>query len=147
MAALPAAAAHPPRLAAVPLRAVSESLTVSIAASAADTRAALARVDLATRARRALSALVLDDRIRLDGDVLTWRMGASYVRASWELQVADADDSSRLTVITRLSAGDSEARARLLDAWPMLGPLVAAWACRAARTVKRLAEAQSSSSS
>jgi len=145
MAALATPAAHPPRLAVVPLPAVSESLTVTVDAPAAETRAALARADLTGPARRALSALALDG-VRLDGETLTWRMGASYVRAGWELHVADADEVSRLTVVTRLSAGDAEARARLLDAWPLLGPLIDAWARRAARTVKGLAEAQSSSS-
>jgi hypothetical protein len=53
---------------------------------------------------------------------------------------AAADDGAWLTIATRFSASDEDARVRLLDAWALVGPIASSLAERAARSIKGVAE-------
>lgn len=60
----------------------------------------------------------------------------------WKVQVrAAGDGGSFLSSATRFTPTDDDSRARLLDAWGLVGPLSRSLARRAARTVKGRAEA------
>jgi hypothetical protein len=65
-----------------------------------------------------------------------------HVKVRWEVQVrAAADGGSFLSIATRFTATDDDSRARLLDAWGLVGPISRNLARRAARTVQARAEA------
>jgi hypothetical protein len=65
-----------------------------------------------------------------------------HVKVRWEVQVRPAGDGgSFLSIATRFTATDDDSRARLLDAWGIVGPLSRSLARRAARTVQARAEA------
>jgi hypothetical protein len=64
-----------------------------------------------------------------------------HVKASWELSVtATGYAGTHLSIGTSLLATEPDAYARLLDAWPALGPLSRGLAQRAARGIRSRAE-------
>src|SRR4051794_12998540 len=134
--------AHPHirRSAAAP---ITNSLAMVLDASVEDTRRALQHLQLSAPAIRALSALGLDDRITPYPGGLTWRPDdhAGQIDISVDIGVGPAHvDGSVLAITTRFSPADDRAGARLLDAWPVIGPLAQHLTKRAARTVKEHVE-------
>jgi hypothetical protein len=123
---------------------VTNSLTLAIEADAKTTRRALLELDLAGPAFRALDALGLSERVTPRAGGSTWRHGDVAIDVDVDIRVTpNADDSSWLSIATRFSATDEQARIRLLDAWALVGPLASSLAERAARTVKAHAERDS----
>jgi hypothetical protein len=149
---------------------LSESLTIAVEASTTDTREALRRLDLTAPARRALHALDAADRVALVPALvggsptglpilgLIWRLEGSrppervephafeafsspgHVKVRWEILVEPAEAGAYLSIRTRVAATDNGSRARLLDAWGILGALSRTVAERAARSVRAYAE-------
>jgi hypothetical protein len=149
---------------------VSDSLTIKIDASAEATRSALHRLDVDGPARRALLALGAGNRAVLpptpvagrDADValgLIWRFdgespaecllpgdfdtfdAVGHVKVAWEFRVRPAAaGGAYLSVSRRFEATDEVSRARLLDAWGLVGALGDTVAHRAAAAVKADAE-------
>ena len=122
---------------------VTNTRTVPVAASTGATRRALNDLDLFDPAIRAVRALGIADRVTLTSGRLSWRpdRDGGQIDAHVEVHVApDCEDGSSLTIVTRFSATDERTHERLLDAWPVVGPLAATLVERAARTVKRCAE-------
>ncbi len=122
---------------------VTNTRTVPVAASTGATQRALNELDLFDPAIRAIRALGIADRVTLTAGRLSWRPDrhSGQIDAHVDVHVAhDCEDGSSLTIVTRFSATDERAHERLLDAWPVLGPLAATLVERAARTIKRHAE-------
>jgi hypothetical protein len=148
---------------------VTDSLTIKIDASVDATRAALKRLDVDGPARRALLALGAGDRAVLPptpvavrgADValgLIWRLesGSSaqrppsdfdafdsvgHLKVTWEFRVRPAAaGGAYLSVSRRFEATDEVSRARLLDAWGLVGALDDSLARRAVAVVKADAE-------
>ncbi len=126
-----------------PAHVVTNSLTLAIAQSAETTRESLGRLDLAAPALRGLEELGLGDRVALRPSGLSWRQGnwRGEIEVDVDIRVEPtSEDSSSLSITTRFSATDEDARVRLLDAWALVGPVASTLADRAARTVKEYAE-------
>lgn len=151
---------------------VTDSLTVKVDASAEETRAALDRLDLAAPALRALRALGVADRAALpptrlgapDADVafgLIWRLDGTFtaecpvpsgfgafgspghLKVKWELRVKpSAAGGAYLSVSTRFEATDAPSRARLVEAWSLVGEVSGAFVRQAAAAVKADAEGE-----
>jgi hypothetical protein len=149
---------------------VTDSLTIKIDASADATLAALHRLDVDGPARRALLALGANDRavlpptpVAVRGADVTlgaiWRLeGGSpagcllpgdfegfetvgHVKTAWVFRVRPAAaGGSYLSVSRRFEATDEVSRARLLDAWGLVGAVGDTIARRAAAAVKADAE-------
>jgi hypothetical protein len=147
---------------------ITESLTVTVDATAAAVLTALHRLDLTAATTRALGALGLADRIVLSARRepgshrgvrelrLIWRVGASApaarigaasvdgrgsIEVRWRIDARPSgDDPTPLTITTRIIATDDDARVRLLDGWAVLGPVLALMARRMVRTIKAYAE-------
>jgi hypothetical protein len=149
---------------------LSESLTIAVDASSTDTREALRRLDLTAPAKRALHAFDATDRValgpavvggaraglpvlglivRLDGSRPPERVAPhafeafsspGHIKVRWEVLVEPAEAGAYLSIRTRVAATDDRSRARLLDAWGILGALSRTVAERAARSVRAYAE-------
>ena len=141
---IPRTATSRPALdAAGPPKTVTNRLTLSIAADSGTTQRALDQLDLFGPAIRAMRALGLTDRVTLTPRGISWRPDrrSGRIHLAVDVRVApDHEGGSSLTIITRCSATDERTHERLLDAWPVLGPLAATLVKRAAHTVKHLAE-------
>jgi hypothetical protein len=123
---------------------VTNSLTVAVDADAKTTRRAVLELDLAGPALHALHGLGLSEHVTPRAGGLTWRHADVVIDVDVDIRVTpNSDDSSWLSIATRLRAGDERARAILLDAWALVGPLTSGLAERAARTVKAHAERDS----
>ena len=123
---------------------VTNTLTVPVAAGADATQRALHELDPFAPAIRALRALGLTDRVTLTPGGMRWQPDgdSGHIDCHVEARVAgEPEHGSALTIVTRFSATDERTHERLLDAWPILGPLTATLAERAARAVKHRAEA------
>ena len=123
---------------------VTNTLTVSVAADADATQRALHELDPFAPAIRAMRALGLTDRVTLTAGGMRWQPDGDggHIDCHVEARVAgEPEQGSSLTIVTRFSATDERTHERLLDAWPILGPLAATVAERAARAVKHQAEA------
>jgi hypothetical protein len=121
-------------------------MTIVIDAGADATRHALERLDLAAPALRALTELGLDDRVTLRPAGMTWHQhgGRSPIELDIGIDVQPReDDGSLLSITTRFSAADENARLQVFDAWALIGPVASNLAERAARTVKNYAERDS----
>lgn len=91
-------------------------------------------------------ALVLALIWRIDGSRAAERIephafeaftSPGHVKVRWEIQVAPAgEDRAFLSIATRFAATDDRSRARLLDAWGLVGALNRTLVERAARSVK-----------
>jgi hypothetical protein len=122
---------------------ITNTTSLPVAASAAATRRAVKRLELAAPAIRALHALGLDDRVVRRRGGLQFGVAGSPGRVDVSVTVAidaTSEDSCVLSIMTAFRATDDEARVRLLDAWAIIGPLAGHLAKRAARTVKEYAE-------
>jgi len=120
-------------------RSVSNQLTVAVAADAYATLRAVQAVDPFGPAIRAMRALGLAERIALTPNGMSWQPEGAGGRIDVRVDVrvsGQAEDGSTLTVVIRFRATDE----RLLEAWPVVGPLAATLSKRAARTVKHHAE-------
>jgi hypothetical protein len=118
---------------------VSNTLTVAVAAGPERTVRALQDLDLYAPAIRALGALGLTDRVTRTRGGLVWQTDGSAGRI--DIQVGariapEAEDACSLTITTRFSATDEATHERLLDAWPVVGPLADTLVKRAARAVQ-----------
>jgi hypothetical protein len=75
---------------------------------------------------------------------LVWRFDPSAqgrVRLAWSIAAeAETDEASLLTLGIHVSASDDSSRERLLEAWPMLGPIIELHARRILHSVDALAE-------
>jgi hypothetical protein len=145
---------------------VRQSYTVALDASAAPAIDALHRLDLSARATRALCALDVADRIALFPTQLgapslnsvsvglIWRIDGScraeritpdgfdgfgspgHIKVRWSVDVTPSESGAFLSVATCFAATDAGSRARLLDAWAVIGPLSAAFVEGVVRSVK-----------
>jgi hypothetical protein len=125
---------------------ISNSMTITIDAGANATRRALERLDLAAPALRALTELGLRDRVTLRPGGMTWHQHGDRQPIELDVDIAVEprdEDGSLLSIITRFSAADDNARLQVFDAWALVGPLASNLAERAARTVKDYAERDS----
>lgn len=123
--------------------AISNSLTLSIAAGPDSVRRALRRHELRGRCVRALSALGLEDQVTVLSRRLMWHPARSggHVNITVEHRVEAAEDgASYLSVTTRFAPSSEDASDRLHEAWSVLGPLSRTLVERAARSVKTAAE-------
>ena len=128
-----------------PARSVSNQLTVAVAADAHATLRALHAVDPFGPAIRAMRALGLAERIALTPYGMSWRPEGASGRIDVRVDVrvgGDIEDGSSLTVVMRFRATDESTHERLLEAWPVVGPLAATLSKRAARAVKHHAESE-----
>ena len=124
-------------------RSVSNQLTVAVAADAHATLRAVQAVDPFGPAIRAMRALGLAERIALTPNGMSWQPEGASGRIDVRVDVrvsGQAEDGSTLTVVIRFRATDEATHERLLEAWPVVGPLAATLSKRAARTVKHHAE-------
>ena len=75
---------------------------------------------------------------------LVWRFDPSTqgrVRLAWSVAAeAETDDASLVTLAIRVSASDDSSRERLLEAWPVLGPIMELHAHRILHSVEAMAE-------
>jgi hypothetical protein len=145
---------------------VRQSYTVALDASAGLATEALHRLDLSARAARALRALDVADRIALFPTqlgapsansvslALIWRIDGSrraerimpdgfegfgrpgHIKVRWSVNLKPSESRVFLSIATRFTATDARSRARLLDAWAVIGPLSAAFVEGAVRSVK-----------
>lgn len=90
---------------------------------------------------RALRALGLD-HVTLSSGGVSFRPDSwsGHIDIDVDARVEPHEGGSSLTVITRFSATDEQTHERLLDAWPLVSPLVSGLVKRAARTAKHCAE-------
>jgi hypothetical protein len=124
-------------------RTVRNQHTVVVGADAHTTLRALQAVDPFGPAIRAMRALGLAERIALTPNGMSWRPEGASGRIDVRVDVRvgdDVEDGSSLTVVMRFRASDDGTHERLLEAWPVVGPLAATLSKRAARTVKHHAE-------
>jgi hypothetical protein len=128
---------------------VGESLVVRLEASPAEAMQWIRRLDFTSRPNRALEALGFDtrmtarasaaDRVRLG---LVWRLPSGDAELTWELRVAPrVSGEALLSVSTRIAAADAATRARLLDAWPLVGGLARGAARQLVEAVRAAANA------
>jgi hypothetical protein len=149
---------------------VESTLTITVDATPQATLAAVRRLDLTRPVNQALFALDLAHRFPLVPTLLDsaghrplrigciWRIDDAdpcrraaptefasfgdpgHVKLCWEIDVTPGEQDTLLSITTRISATDEAARARLLDAWSLVGPLSGALAERAAHAVKAYTE-------
>ena len=127
-----------------PAHVITNSLTIAIDASVGETCRAIAVLDLAAPALRALGELGLRDHVTVRPGGLSWQQdgttGTIEVDVDLRVEPGAAEDGAWLSIKTSFSATEERARVRLLDAWGLVGPLASTLADGAARTVKRYAE-------
>jgi hypothetical protein len=124
---------------------VSECFARTVDAPLPTVEAAVARLDLIGPLVDGLIAIGLGDHIVTPcPNGLVWRFDPSAqgrVRLAWSIATeAETDEASLLTLAIRVSASDGISRARLLEAWPVLGPIVELHARRILHSVEALAE-------
>ena len=122
---------------------VSNTLTLAVAAGRDATRRAVDRLDLAGPAIAAMHATGMGDRVSVRPGGFIWRPGDApgHVEARVAVRVEPgSEDGSLLSITTQFRATDETTRARMLDAWPLVGPLAHALALHVARRVKTYAE-------
>jgi hypothetical protein len=124
---------------------VSETFARTVDAPLATVEAAAGRLDLIGPLVRGLIAIGLGDHVVTPcPNGLVWRFDPSTqsrIRLAWSVDAeAETDDASLITLTVRISASDAISRARLLEAWPVLGPIVELHARRILHSVDALAE-------
>jgi len=124
---------------------VSERFARTVDASLATVEAATARLDLIGPLVNGLIAIGLGDHIVTPcSNGLVWRFDPSTqgrVRLAWSVAAeAETDDASLVTLAIRVSASDDSSRERLLEAWPVLGPIMELHAHRILHSVEAMAE-------
>jgi hypothetical protein len=125
--------------------AVSEVFARTVDAPLSAVQAAAGRIDLIGALVDGLIALGVDDHVVAPcSNGLVWRFDRSEyrrVRIAWSLQVeAETDDATLVSLAVRFSGSDDAAGDRLLEAWPVLGPIVELHARRVLHAVETLAE-------
>jgi hypothetical protein len=128
-----------------PRPAVSEVFARTVDAPVGTVQAAAARIDVIGSLVDGLIALGVDDHVVAPcPNGLVWRFDRSEyrrVRIAWSLQVeAETDDATLVSLAVRFSGSDDAASDRLLEAWPVLGPIVELHARRVLHAVETLAE-------
>lgn len=122
---------------------LSNTLSIAVDASPHLTEQAVGGAQLAGPALRALRELGLEDRVALRPRGLRWSHPGTNGAVEVDVHIdaaADGEGGTWLTITTRFSATDEDARVRLLDAWALIGPLASSLAHRAARTIRERAE-------
>jgi hypothetical protein len=124
---------------------VSETFARTVDAPLGTVEGAARRLDLIGPLVRSLIAIGLGDHIVTPcSNGLVWRFdpsGNERIRLAWSVATeAETDDASLVTLTMRVSASDNASRARLLEAWPVLGPIVELHARRILHSVDALAE-------
>jgi hypothetical protein len=124
---------------------VSERFARTVDAPLATVEAAAARLELIGPLVNGLIAIGLGDHIVTPcSNGLVWRFDPSAqgrVRLAWSVAAeAETDDASLVTLGIRVSASDDSSRERLLEAWPVLGPIMELHAHRILRSVEAMAE-------
>jgi hypothetical protein len=124
---------------------LAESYSRTVEAPAGAVTAATARLELIGPLVGALIAIGVQDHIVTPyANGLVWRFGrsdAGRVQISWAVSVApETDDSSLVTLALEATATDPGSRDRLLDAWPVIGPLAELHARRVLHRIESLAE-------
>ena len=128
-----------------PRPAVSEVFARTVDAPLGAVQSAAASIDLIGPLVDGLIALGVDDHVVAPcANGLVWRFDRSEyrrVRVAWSLQVeAETDDATLVTLAVRFSGSDDAASDRMLEAWPVLGPIVELHAKRILHAVEALAE-------
>ena len=124
---------------------VSERFARTVDAPLATVEVAAARLELIGPLVNGLIAIGLGDHIVTPcSNGLVWRFDPSAqgrVRLAWSVAAeAETDDASLVTLGIRVSASDDNSRERLLEAWPVLGPIMELHAHRILRSVEAMAE-------
>jgi hypothetical protein len=128
-----------------PRPAVSEVFARTVDAPLGAVQEAAANIDLIGPLVDGLIALGVDDHVVAPcSNGLVWRFDRSEyrrVRVAWSLQVEpETDDATLVTLAVRFSGSDDVASDRMLEAWPVLGPIVELHAKRILHAVETLAE-------
>jgi hypothetical protein len=128
-----------------PRPAVSEVFARTVDAPLPVVQSAVANIDLIGPLVDGLIALGVDDHVVAPcANGLVWRFdrsGYRRVRLAWSLQVEpETDDATLVSLAVRFSGSDDVASDRMLEAWPMLGPIVELHARRILHSVETLAE-------
>lgn len=123
---------------------VSEHFARTVDAPLATVEAAVAQLDLIGPLVDGLIAIGLGDHVVTPcSNGLVWRFDPSAqgrVRLAWSIAAeAETDEASLLMLAVRLSASDDGSRERLLEAWPVLRPIVELHARRVLHSVDALA--------
>jgi len=124
---------------------ISELFARTVEAPLPTVAAAAARIDLIGPLVEGLIAVGVGKHIVTPcSNGLVWRFDAvegGLARIVWSIETeAETDDASLLTLAVRASASDETSRERLLEAWPVLGPVVEFHARRILHAVEALAE-------
>jgi hypothetical protein len=128
-----------------PRPAVSEVFARTVDAPLPAVQAAAAQIDVIESLVDGLIAVGVDDHLVAPcSNGFVWRFdrsGYRRVRVSWSLQVEpETDDATLVSLAVRFSGSDDAASDRLLEAWPVLGPVVELHARRVLHAVEALAE-------
>ena len=154
---------------------VRQSFTVALDASLGDSIEALQRLDLTARPARALRALDVGDRIalfptrlgaacatsislgliwridrtrraeRITADDFTSFARPGHIKVRWSVDLRRSESGVFLSIATHFTATDAGSRARLLDAWAVIGPLSDALVEGAARSIEAVSQVPPSS--
>ena len=124
---------------------MAESYSRVVEASAPAVRAATAKLDLVGPLVDGLIALGVDEHVATPcGDGLVWRFGegeSGRVRVAWAISVTpETDETSLVTLALSATASNEESSERLLEAWPVIGPIVELHAKRVLHRIEALAE-------
>jgi hypothetical protein len=124
---------------------VSESYFKAVEAPQAVVESVADRLDLVGPLVQSLIAVGVGEHIvtpRPNG--LVWRFdaaGACRVAVAWSIDVeAESDEVSVVSLDVEMTASDDTARERLLEAWPLIGPLVDVHAHRVLHAVEQRAD-------
>ena len=127
---------------------VSESFAKTVEAPQAVVEGIAARLDLVGPLVENLIAVGVGEHIvtpRPNG--LVWRFdaaGTCRVAVGWSIDVqAESDEVSVVSLAVEMTASGEAARERLLEAWPVIGPLVDVHAHRVLHTVEQRVDEQS----
>ncbi len=123
-----------------------ESYSRVVEASAPSVQAAVNRLDLVGPLVEGLIAIGVAEHISTPcSDGLVWRFGGSEsgrARVGWRITVSpETDDTSLVTLALRATASDEQARDRLYEAWPVIGPIAELHAVKVLHRIEALAEA------
>jgi len=123
---------------------IAECYSRVVEAPAPGVRATAGRLDLVGPLVDGLIAIGVDEHIATPcGDGLVWRFGAdgSRVRVAWAISVTpETDETSLVTLALSATASDERSSERLLEAWPVLGPVAELHAKRILHRIEALAE-------
>jgi len=123
---------------------LAECYSRGVEAPAPAVRTAAGKLDLVGPLVDGLIAIGVDEHIATPcGDGLVWRFGAdgSRVRITWAISVTpETDETSLVTLALSATGSDERSSERLLEAWPVLGPIAELHAKRVLHRIEALAE-------